>query len=249
MFKMNLSNINGSSRAALWPAAIAALALLFSSCAPYHSQKGAVTFRQQGKASWYGPGFAGKKTANGERFNPGAMTAAHRTLPFGTTVEVTNLSNDKSVVVRINDRGPFIGGRIIDLSRASAKKIGLIDSGVAMVEVKALGAGGSGKAIAAEQGSEEQQPVMLLASREKPVTRNAVEYLISVETRDEPESFREAPAEIKKQSEEPSSSKTAAAALQRKRVRSTASAAQPEPEAVVEQTSDTAQYRVDDEPF
>ena len=87
-------------------------------------------------ASWYGPGFHGKKTASGEIFNQNDMTAAHKTLPFGTIVQVSY--NGKSVKVRINDRGPFIKGRTIDLSKAAAQKIGCIDAGVCMVEMKIL---------------------------------------------------------------------------------------------------------------
>ncbi len=84
---------------------------------------------QSGKASWYGPGFHGRRTANGERFNTNAYTAAHKTLPFGTKLKVTHAKTGKSVVVRINDRGPYAHGRVIDLSRASARAIGI--SGVA----------------------------------------------------------------------------------------------------------------------
>lgn len=80
-------------------------------------------FVQEGVASWYGPGFQGRKTANGERFNTYEMTAAHKTLPFNTLVKVTNLNNEVSVVVRINDRGPFIRGRIIDLSHAAKEEL------------------------------------------------------------------------------------------------------------------------------
>lgn len=80
-------------------------------------------FVQEGEASWYGPGFHGRKTASGERFNTNDMTAAHKTLPFGTVLKVTNLSNDKFVIVTINDRGPFIRGRIIDLSKAAKDAI------------------------------------------------------------------------------------------------------------------------------
>ena len=80
---------------------------------------------QSGVASWYGPGFHGKRTASGERFNTGSFTAAHRSLPFGTRVRVTNVRNGQSVVVRINDRGPYVAGRIIDLSKASARAIGM----------------------------------------------------------------------------------------------------------------------------
>ena len=90
---------------------------------------------QIGQASYYGKKFHGRKTANGERFDMYAMTAAHRKLPFGTEVRVTNLVNGRSVVVRINDRGPFVRGRIIDLSYGAAKEIGLIQSGVAKVKL------------------------------------------------------------------------------------------------------------------
>lgn len=89
-----------------------------------------------GMASWYGPGFHGRRTANGERFNQNALTAAHKTLPFGTRVKVTNLRNGKSVVVRINDRGPFIGGRVIDLSAGAARAIGMKSSGVGKVALE-----------------------------------------------------------------------------------------------------------------
>lgn len=92
----------------------------------------------RGKASWYGPGFNGKRTASGERFNQNEMTAAHRSLPFGTIVRVINLQNGRSVDVRINDRGPFIRGRVIDLSRAAARQIDMIQAGVVPVEVQIL---------------------------------------------------------------------------------------------------------------
>jgi len=92
-----------------------------------------------GQASWYGPGFHGRLTANGERYNQNAMTAAHRSLKFGTRVRVTNLNNGRSVVVRINDRGPFIKGRVIDLSAAAARSLNMINSGVVPVKVTILG--------------------------------------------------------------------------------------------------------------
>lgn len=91
-----------------------------------------------GQASYYGQKFHGRTTANGERFDMHALTAAHRTLPFGTKVRVTNSHNDQSVVVRINDRGPFVGGRVIDLSRSAANSIGMIRSGVAPVSIEVL---------------------------------------------------------------------------------------------------------------
>jgi len=91
---------------------------------------------QSGAASWYGPGFHGKKTANGERFNTNDLTAAHKTLPFGTEVRVTNERTGKSVVVRINDRGPYAHGRVIDLSKAAAEAVGI--EGVGQVTLAAL---------------------------------------------------------------------------------------------------------------
>ena len=93
---------------------------------------------ESGLASWYGPGFAGRLTANGEIFDPSELTAAHKELPFNTLVRVHNLENGSSVVVRINDRGPFKPGRIIDLSRAGAEAIGMIGSGIARVELELL---------------------------------------------------------------------------------------------------------------
>ena len=92
----------------------------------------------RGIASWYGRQFHGRSTASGETFDMYGLTAAHRNLPFGTRVKVTNLENKKSVVVRINDRGPWIKGRIIDLSYAAAKKIGMIEKGVVKVRVELI---------------------------------------------------------------------------------------------------------------
>lgn len=96
-------------------------------------------FRQRGIASWYGKDFHGKKTSNGETYNMYAMTAAHKTLPLGTVVRVHNLENGRKIKVRINDRGPFVRGRIIDLSYTGAKEIGIVGPGTARVEVVALG--------------------------------------------------------------------------------------------------------------
>jgi len=103
-------------------------------------------FRQKGKASWYGRKFHGRKTANGETYNMYAVSAAHKTLPLGTYVRVHNLKNNQKLDVRINDRGPFIQGRIIDLSYAAAKKLGIIGPGTAPVEIVALGRPAGSKA-------------------------------------------------------------------------------------------------------
>jgi rare lipoprotein A len=96
-------------------------------------------FRQTGIASWYGKDFHGKNTSNGEIYNMHAMTAAHKTLPLGTFVRVKNLTNGKSIDVRINDRGPFVRDRIIDLSFAGASRLDIVGPGTAPVEIEALG--------------------------------------------------------------------------------------------------------------
>jgi rare lipoprotein A len=102
----------------------------------------AAGFVERGVASWYGPTFHGGRTATGETYDMNAMTGAHPTLPLPTWVQVTNLQNGRSVVVRLNDRGPFSNNRIIDLSRAAAEQLDMIRAGTAMVEVRSL-AGGS----------------------------------------------------------------------------------------------------------
>ncbi len=91
---------------------------------------------QTGQASWYGAAHHGKRTASGAIYNKEALTAAHPSLPFGTRVKVTNLSNGKSVDVEITDRGPFVGGRIIDLSQAAARALGMVESGTATVRLE-----------------------------------------------------------------------------------------------------------------
>lgn len=95
----------------------------------------------QGIASWYGEEFSGRTTANGEIFDPLQLTAAHRTLPFGTVLEVTNQKNSKMVRVRINDRGPYVGNRVLDLSYAAAQQIGLIEPGSGIVQMKIVNIG------------------------------------------------------------------------------------------------------------
>ncbi|MGH6983979.1 MAG: septal ring lytic transglycosylase RlpA family protein [Stellaceae bacterium] len=97
-------------------------------------------FMQVGFASWYGPGFRGNQTADGERFDMNALTAAHRTLPFNSYVRVTDLANGRSVVVRINDRGPYAPNRIIDLSAEAARELGIND-GIARVRIQSVDAG------------------------------------------------------------------------------------------------------------
>ena len=106
-----------------------------SACTPGLSR---VPNAEEGTASWYGPGFDGKQTANGEVFDTTKLTAAHQTLPFNTLLRVTNLENGRVVVVRVNDRGPFVGGRILDLSQAAAEKLDMVGSGTARVRLELL---------------------------------------------------------------------------------------------------------------
>ncbi len=103
---------------------------VLAGCAPKYTE--------QGLASWYGPGFVGKRTASGERFVPCKRTAAHLTLPFGTRVKVTNLTNGRTVRVRVNDRGPYVQGRIIDLSRSAAAALGMVRAGVVEVRIEVV---------------------------------------------------------------------------------------------------------------
>ncbi|TYR38398.1 septal ring lytic transglycosylase RlpA family protein [Sphingobacterium phlebotomi] len=120
--------------------------LLLIGCSPKLRMTGG-EIRVRGNASYYGGKFHGRTTASGERFNQNAMTAAHRTLPFGTKVKVKNLNNGKQVVVRINDRGPSSKSRMIDLSKGAAKKIGVIQAGVVPVEIHYHNGAAAGKKI------------------------------------------------------------------------------------------------------
>jgi rare lipoprotein A len=109
--------------------ALIGLVLLYQVAGPYY---------EVGIASWYGPGFDGNLTANGEVYDMNGISAAHKTLPFGTIVRVVEFSTGKSIVVRINDRGPFIEGRIIDLSKGAARKLGIIDKGITKVGLRII---------------------------------------------------------------------------------------------------------------
>lgn len=115
---------------------LTALCALLGGCASQRVADG--DYSAEGMASWYGARHHGKQTASGERFDQHALTAAHRSLPFDSRVRVTNLNNDKSVVVRINDRGPFAKGRIIDLSQQAAERLDMLRAGVVPVRVQQL---------------------------------------------------------------------------------------------------------------
>ncbi len=148
-------------------------------------------FEQTGTASWYGPNFNGKLTSNQEVYDMHAMTAAHKTLPFNTRVKVTNLENGRKAVVRINDRGPFVKNRIIDLSLEAAKILGVVEKRTARVKLSALASSGSGandeyvgqaQSFAIQIGSfRKRDNAELLvkkteSGRIKSVTRNGVAY-------------------------------------------------------------------------
>jgi len=105
------------------------LIVLYQVAGPYY---------ETGIASWYGPGFHGNLTANGEVYDMYGVSAAHKTLPFGTIVRVVEIETDRSIVVRINDRGPFIEGRIIDLSKGAAEKLGIVEKGITEVGLRIL---------------------------------------------------------------------------------------------------------------
>lgn len=125
-----------------WSLVVGLLALLAAGCSRMPRPGSLVDSYETGGASYYGSEFQGRTTASGARYDGGLMTAAHRTLPFGTRVRIVNLGNERSVEVVINDRGPFRKGRIVDLSRRAAELIGLIKVGVARVRLEVLASPG-----------------------------------------------------------------------------------------------------------
>src|SRR5829696_7335203 len=133
-----VQRINGARKRMTRPSNALAITAVVLGCALRAASAVAEETRpiQTGAASWYGPDFHGKKTANSERFSTHALTAAHKTLPFGTQIRVTNERTGKSVMVRINDRGPYAHGRVIDLSKAAAEAVGI--AGVDQVTLAAL---------------------------------------------------------------------------------------------------------------
>ncbi len=132
-----------SRRTGLLPGGAASAAtLLLAACAshpgPVPMESVTAGWQEEGEASWYGPGFHGRQTASGEVYDMEAMTAAHRELPFGSRVRVINLDNGRETLVRVNDRGPFARGRVLDLSRAAAREIDMLGSGTARVRIEVL---------------------------------------------------------------------------------------------------------------
>ncbi len=128
-------HVTFSKRSIVTAAAFTMLALWIAGCGGGKNKINGVRYPYVGVASWYGEKFHGRQTANGERYNMMAMTAAHRSLPFNTVVRVTNLENGRSVRLRINDRGPFVRGRSIDVSYGAARKLGMVQQGLARVQI------------------------------------------------------------------------------------------------------------------
>jgi rare lipoprotein A len=120
-----------------WLASLSIVALAIAACTS--TPELAKAKAQSGKASWYGSGLQGRKTASGERFNMNTYSAAHRTHAFGTKLCVENLRNGRGVIVRVNDRGPFVRGRVVDVSRKAAQSLGMIGSGTAAVRISVIG--------------------------------------------------------------------------------------------------------------
>ena len=153
-----------------WLAAACVVALLCSAAGFAEGQ----LYKENALASYYGEAFQGRPTSSGEIFDMYAMTAAHKTLPFGTMLEVTNLENGNSVVVRVNDRGPFVADREIDLSQGAAEKLGMITAGVARVSISILSEPGKEtEAAPAGLPENEEVPAVAAAPRPEPVLRDA----------------------------------------------------------------------------
>lgn len=140
---------------------LASLCLSFGACSwvPKGEAGLDVGIKERGMASWYGEQFHGKQAANGELFDMQALTAAHRTLPLGSMVRVVNLTNGKHVRVRINDRGPYVNGRILDLSQAAAMKLGMVQNGISVIQLEVVG---------------DRRPDFVLAAEEAPSMQSAL---------------------------------------------------------------------------
>ena len=135
---MGVPNKQGQTHQLLLILVVLSLAYSLSCATGRRAQEGQVGFTERGLASWYGPGFNGRATASGETYDMYDHTAAHKTLPLGTVVEVRNRDNGKRTTVRINDRGPFVRGRVIDLSYTAAKELDMLGPGTAPIELRVL---------------------------------------------------------------------------------------------------------------
>lgn len=138
------------------------LCLLLGACSwiPKGETELDVGIKDRGIASWYGEQFHGRLAANGEIFNMDALTAAHRTLPLGSMIRVVNLVNGKHVRVRVNDRGPYINGRILDLSYAAAARLGMVDGGISVIQLEVIGDHRPDFVVAAEEATSSTPPLL-----------------------------------------------------------------------------------------
>lgn len=152
-------------------AALCCLSLGACSWVPKGESQMDVGIKERGIASWYGEQFHGKQAANGEIFDMGALTAAHRTLPLGSMIRVTNLTNGKHVRVRINDRGPYVNGRILDLSLAAADRLGMVDGGVSVIQLEVIGDRRPDFMLAAEESARSTSPLVSVQRLTQPEWR------------------------------------------------------------------------------
>ncbi len=158
---MTHQSCNTHPRTGLYGVLLALLCVSFGACSwvPKGETGLDVGIKDRGIASWYGERFHGKQAANGELFDMQALTAAHRTLPLGSMVRVVNLTNGKHVRVRINDRGPYVNGRILDLSQAAAVKLGMVQNGLSIIQLEVVG---------------DRRPDFVLAEEEAPSAQSAL---------------------------------------------------------------------------
>jgi rare lipoprotein A len=170
-------------------AVLAMMVVLVYGCAATAPQPELLPEMLRGIASWYGEEFAGRTTANGEIFDPQQLTAAHRTFPFGTVLDVTNTNTQQTVRVRVNDRGPYIGGRILDLSYAAAQQIGLIEPGVGPVQIAVVKVGSGDReppvpfeATVATTVAEAPKSVPIVKKEEPPPVEPIIVSRVEVQT-------------------------------------------------------------------
>ena len=130
--------MNGRCRRFAPKLAVLALVAAFASSGGASALERMPKMAQVGTASWYGPGFHGRATASGERFDQNKLSAAHRTLPLNTPIRVTNLENGRSIALVVNDRGPYVPGRVLDVSKAAARELGMVEDGIVTVRIEPL---------------------------------------------------------------------------------------------------------------
>ncbi len=159
-------------------AALACLSLGACSWIPKGESELDIGIKERGVASWYGSQFHGRQAANGEIFNMEAMTAAHRTLPLGSMVRVVNLLNGKYVRVRINDRGPYVNGRILDLSRAAAAQLGMMDKGLSVIQLEVIGDHRPEFVFDIEVGGNQSVSPLTVRKLDGPVSRTVRAFLL-----------------------------------------------------------------------